>query len=132
MTRLRSARQVMQGMSVADGPSMAPPLGAPPGLSILHVYSGNLYGGIETFLSTRARNGHLEPSMRMEYALCFPGRLRDELRAADADVHDLGPVQFRYPWTITRARHRLARLLDERRFDFVVTHACWPHAMLAA
>jgi len=110
---------------------MASPVDAPPGPSVLHVYSGNLYGGIETLLSTLARCGHLEPSMRMEYALCFPGRLRDELRAADAVVHDLGPVRFRYPWTIARVRRRLARLLDERRFDFVVTHACWPHAMLA-
>jgi glycosyltransferase involved in cell wall biosynthesis len=107
------------------------PVGSLPGVSILHVYAGNLYGGIETLLSTLARNAHLEPSLRMEYALCFPGRLHDELYNAGAIVHDLGPVQFRYPWTILRARRHLERLLDERRFDCVVLHACWPHAMLA-
>lgn len=127
MSVTRSAGQAVRGASEADGASMA----SSPATSILHVYSGNLYGGIETLLSTFARSGNLEPSMRMEYALCFPGRLRDELRAAGAVVHDLGPVQFRYPWTILRARRRLARLLDERRFDFVVTHSCWPHAVLA-
>ena len=110
---------------------MASPRRAPARATILHVYSGNLYGGIEALLSTLARSSHLEPSLRMEYALCFPGRLRDELCAAGAVVHDLGPVQFRYPWTIARARRRLANLLKERRFDCVVTHACWPHAVLA-
>lgn len=124
MTGPRAAGHAAQEASDAERASPLSP-------SILHVYSGNLYGGIETLLSTLARSGHLEPSMRMEYALCFPGRLCDELRAADAVVHDLGPVQFRYPWTIARARRRLARLLDERRFDFVVTHACWPHSVLA-
>src|SRR6266511_5672896 len=99
-----SIGRAVRGASGADGASMASPVDAPPGPSVLHVYSGNLYGGIETLLSTLARCGHLEPSMRMEYALCFPGRLRDELRAADAVVHDLGPVQFRYPWTIEIGR----------------------------
>lgn len=101
------------------------------GPSILHVYSGNLYGGIETLLATLARTAGLEPSIRMEYALCFPGRLRDELRAAGAEVHDLGPVKFRHPWSIVRARRRLAGLLERRRFNIVVTHACWPHALFA-
>jgi glycosyltransferase involved in cell wall biosynthesis len=100
-------------------------------LSILHVYAGNLYGGIETLLATLARCGHLEPSMRMEYALCFPGRIRDELRAAGAVVHDLGPVKFRHPWTVFRARRRMAALLARRRFDVVVIHSTWPHALLA-
>ncbi len=122
----------MPRASDADGALMPPAPGAAPGLSVLHVYSGNLYGGIETLLATLSQHGHLEPSMRMEFALCFPGRLRDELRAADSVVHDLGPVQARYPWTIVRARHRLARLLHGRHFDLVVTHACWPHAMLAS
>src|SRR5205823_10051827 len=43
----------------------------------------------------------------------------------------LGPVRFSRPWTLWRARWRLARLLRRERFDSVVAHACWPHAAFA-
>ena len=111
----------------------APDEGRRAGRSVttLHVYSGNLYGGIETLLATLARGADLAPAMRPEFALCFPGRLRDELLAAGAIVHDLGPVRFRHPWTILRARRRLARVLADRRPDVVVAHAFWPHALFA-
>ena len=40
----------------------------------LHVYSGNLYGGVETFLRTLARHPH-RPSMATDFALCSAGKL---------------------------------------------------------
>ena len=48
---------------------------------MLHLSAGNLYGGIETFLTTLARMRHLAPGMEPEFGLCFRGRLWDELVA---------------------------------------------------
>ena len=60
--------------------SIAP--GAPRhALRVLHVHSGNLYGGVETFLATLARDSAAAPRMTSSFALCFEGRLSDELRA---------------------------------------------------
>src|SRR4051794_38897104 len=123
MNRTRPAEQPsIKQPDTGEAPAVSPP-GASPGLSILHVYSGNLYSGVETTLSTFSLSHRLAPSMRMEYALCFPGRLYDRPRAADAIVHDLGSVRFRSPWSVVRARCRLARLLDRKPFDFVFTHS---------
>jgi len=98
---------------------------------VLHVYSGNLYGGVETFLATLARGCDLAPGLEQEFALCFKGRLADELRATGAEVHRLGAVRFSRPWTAWTARRRLSRLIRQRGVDVVVTHACWPHALAA-
>jgi glycosyltransferase involved in cell wall biosynthesis len=110
---------------------------------VLHCYAGNLYGGIETFLATLARQHGLAsasapdaspPSsdlrvMAPEFALCFGGRLEKELQSAGVMVHRLEAVRFRRPWTVVQARRQLARLLVERSPDIVVCHACWPHAL---
>lgn len=109
----------------------------PPGAQqrVLHCYAGNLYGGIETFLVTLARQGASTSAsastgaMMPEFALCFGGRLEDELRSTGALVHRLEAVQFRRPWTVVRARRQLARLLADRSPDVVICHACWPHAL---
>lgn len=100
-------------------------------MHVLHLYSGNLYGGIELLLATLARRRELVPDMEPEFALCFEGRLADELRASGAPVRLLGEVRFGRPWTVLSARWRLAELLASRRPDVVVCHACWPHAVFA-
>lgn len=100
-------------------------------MRVLHLYAGNLYGGIETFLVTLAHHGDRGGSMESHFALCFPGRLRDELLAAGVPVHDLGSVRMRWPWTVWRARNRLRRLLRTVTFDVVVCHSSWPHAVFA-
>jgi glycosyltransferase involved in cell wall biosynthesis len=98
-------------------------------IRVLHAYSGNLYGGVEAMLATLARQRHLAPGMAPEFALCFEGRLAEELRAAGAAVHPLGGVRLSRPWTVLAARRRLARRLRAPdRPDVVVCHACWPHA----
>lgn len=94
-------------------------------IRVLHVTAGNLFGGIETFLVTLARMSALEPMMQSAFAVCFPGRFRDELTATDLPVHDLRPVRLSRPWTVLRARRRLATLLDEIRPDRVVVHGAW-------
>ena len=98
-------------------------------LRVLHCTSGNLYGGIETFLRTLARHRRAAPGMEPEFVLCFEGRLGAELRDERAAVHLLGPVRFRQPWTVWRARRGLRRLLAAWPFDVVVCHSCWPHLL---
>ena len=98
-------------------------------LRVLHCVAGNLYGGVESFLGTLTTCRALSPRLDPEYALCFEGRLHAELRAAGAAVHRLGGSRFSRPWTVWRARRRLARLLEERRIDVVVSHCCWPQAL---
>jgi glycosyltransferase involved in cell wall biosynthesis len=98
-------------------------------MRVLHLYSGNLYGGVEVGLATMARLGHLAPAMESEFGLCFRGRLWDELVATGASVHDLGPVRLSRPWMVRRARRRLRAVLANRRPEVVVTHDSWPHTV---
>jgi len=94
-------------------------------MRVLHLYAGNLYGGIETYLVTLAKTQALLLQMQHEFALCFSGRLSAELQDAGAVVHQLGVVQIRKLWTVWNARSRLKTLLQAREFDVVIAHACW-------
>ena len=94
-------------------------------MKVLHLSAGNLYGGVETFLNTLARFRDLAPEMELEFGLCFPGRLWEELVADGVPVRDLGRARFSRPWTVLRARRRLARLLATVRYDVVVCHMPW-------
>ncbi|MDY7227008.1 glycosyltransferase [Hyalangium rubrum] len=98
-------------------------------MRLLHVYSGNLYGGIEVFLRTLARLAPSAPELTHEFALCFEGRLSQELREAGAVTHLLGAVKVSRPWTVWRARSVLAELLRRERYTAVVCHAAWPQAL---
>lgn len=100
-------------------------------LRVLHCAAGNLFGGVETLLRTLAETRALCPGIEPEFALCFGGRLEAELRAAGGRVNRLGEVRFSRPWTVWRARRRLARLLADRRSDVVVGHGCWAHLLCA-
>ncbi len=100
-------------------------------MRILHLNAGNLHGGLETLLVTLARCRELCPEMEPHFALCFEGRLSQELRDAGVPVHLLGPVRVSRPWTLWRARRSLRRLLGSGAFDAVVCHSCWPHAVFA-
>jgi glycosyltransferase involved in cell wall biosynthesis len=100
-------------------------------MRLLHVHSGNLWGGVETVLvaqaSERARCAHVVP----EFALCFDGRLRARLIEAGVAVHDLGAVRWRSPLTIRFVRRRLASLLRARPYEAVVIHSMWAHGLFA-
>lgn len=98
-------------------------------MRVLHVYSGNLFGGVERMLVTLARHADACPEMKTAYALCFPGRLREELILAGAEVHDLGAVRVRHPWTVRQARGRLSEVMDRQRPDVVVCHLAWSQAV---
>jgi glycosyltransferase involved in cell wall biosynthesis len=93
---------------------------------ILHLHAGNLYGGVETLLSTMARLRDLCPGMESHFALCFDGLFSAELTSAGVPVHLLGGVQISRPWTAWQARRRLRKLLRSERYDAVVCHMTWP------
>src|SRR5207253_481861 len=94
-------------------------------LRILHVHSGNLYGGVEGMLVTLARQRRLFPALESSFALSFAGRLQEELTEAHAPVHWLGHVRMRQPLSIRRARRRLRELLRREAFDAVLVHSSW-------
>jgi glycosyltransferase involved in cell wall biosynthesis len=98
-------------------------------LRVLHVHSGNLHGGVETFLTTLARDAGAAPGMQSSFALCFAGRLKADLTANAHPPSLLGAVRLSRPWTVWRARRALAQLLAARTFDVVVCHQAWPLAI---
>lgn len=99
-------------------------------VKVLHLGVGNLYGGIETTLVNIARRRDLMPKVDINIAICFPGKLQQNLEEAGMTPHLLGAIRFRYPWTIWRARRNLARLLGKLKPDIVVSHSCWTQAAL--
>ena len=102
---------------------------APRPIRVLHVHSGNLYGGVETMLLTQVRGRDLCPALELSFALCFEGRLSEELAALGTTVYQLGQVRIRQPLTVRRARVALRELLRREAFDVLVTHSCWSQAI---
>ena len=96
-------------------------------MRVLHLYAGNLYGGVEAMLATFAR--HASPGMEPRFALAFEGRLARELREAGHPPAMLGAVRFSRPWTVLRARRALDRRLHDDRPDVVVCHSAWSHGI---
>lgn len=91
-------------------------------LSVLHVHSGNLFGGIERVLAALHRCEGAD-DVQHRFALAFDGRLRRDLGGAVAGV--LGGVRRRYPWSVHFARRRLRAMLDTARPDLAMLHAPW-------
>jgi len=98
-------------------------------MKVLHVHSGNLYGGVETFLLTLARSRRFAADMEMSVALCFDGRIAQELRAEGVVPFLVGDVRLRRPDKVRRARQTLRALIAAHSFDVVVCHQAWPHAI---
>ena len=96
-------------------------------MRLLHLHSGNLYGGIETMLVTTARAR--VNSASIAFALCFDGRLRQELESAGAECALLGEARFSRPASVRRARLALKALLASNRPDVVALHGPWAQGM---
>jgi glycosyltransferase involved in cell wall biosynthesis len=112
----------LSGRGVASPPPRS-------GDTVLHVHSGNLYGGVESFLRTLAREQRGAPGPSHAFALCFDGRLGQELREEGASVALLGGARVSRPWTVWRARAALAELLRRERYEAVVCHSPWSQAI---
>lgn len=95
---------------------------------ILHVYSGNLFGGIEThilaLIQADIERGYNELNTH-HVALCFEGRLSDTLKNMGREPVILGNARYRYPWTIWKARKRLKSTILRLNIDRIVAHASW-------
>lgn len=98
-------------------------------MRVLHVHSGNLYGGVETFLLSLARFRALAPSMDMSVALTSDGRIAADLRTAGVPVTILGEARISRPFTVRRTRRTLASLVQSQRPDVMVCHQAWPLAL---
>ena len=100
-------------------------------MKVLHLYSGNLFGGIETLLITLSRKSNLCHQIEPHFALCFDGKLADALRASNVEVHQIGYTKTSKPWTILSARRQLRLLLKRQKFDVVICHSFWVQAIFA-
>ena len=98
-------------------------------MRVLHVYSGNLFGGIESMLLACAGVDAVASGVESEFALCFDERLASGLRALGRPVHLLGPVRLSRPVSAHAARQVLEVLLRRSRFDIVICHAPWSQAI---
>ena len=98
-------------------------------MRVLHVHSGNLFGGVERLLVTLAAHQALAAGVQPEYALCFGGRLAEELRATGVKLHRLPPVRVRWWWTVWRARRALDRVLRVEGGEAVLVHSAWGQAL---
>lgn len=101
-------------------------------MKVLHLHSGNLYGGVETFLLTLARTRHLAPLMEMSAALCFDDRIAGQLRDETVPTTILGAVRLRRPDSAWRARRKLMQLLNQTAVDVAVCHQPWPVAIFGS
>ncbi|HET9360123.1 MAG TPA: glycosyltransferase [Vicinamibacterales bacterium] len=101
-------------------------------MRVLHVSSGNMYGGVETLLTTLAREAHVAPGMEPRFALCFEGRISAELKALDCAPHLLGPASLSRPRTVLRARREMRSLLQREPCDVVVCHQPWTCVLFAS
>lgn len=101
-------------------------------MKVLHLYAGNLFGGVETFLIALAQQRHLCPEMEPHFGLCFEGRLSETLAAANVSVFLLGDVKVSRPWTVLRARRRLQALLKKETYNLAICHSCWPMAVFGS
>jgi len=98
---------------------------------VLHVHSGNLYGGIETVVTTLLAESERTATVH-HVALCFEGRLADELRRLDVPVHPLGAVRLTRPLSRRAARLALRRVMHDLQPDVTVTYLPWTHAVFGS
>lgn len=87
-----------------------------------------MFGGIETILVSLARQHALCPDLEHHFALCFEGRLSEELRALDVPVHMLDGAKLSRPLSVQRARRALRSTLRQSGCDVVVCHG--PRSMI--
>lgn len=97
---------------------------------MLHISSDALVGGTESFLITLARNNSADSISNHDFAFTAEGPAIATIRSAGAQVHSLGPVSFRQPKTLYRARRRLNEICREYKYDVAVCHQ-YPYLVAA-
>jgi len=101
-------------------------------MRVLHLGTGNLYGGIETFLVMLARLEKDGSALRNHFLLSHEGRLCAELRSVGATPEVIAGARLRHPWSVLRAR-RLSRAYARTvQPDVVVAHGPWAYVVFGA
>ena len=98
---------------------------------VLHLCAGNLYGGVERIVAECAADRALCPQMSPQFAVCFEGRLAEEIDASGARCARLGAAAVSRPWTVIAARRRLAAILRDQPPPIVVCHSSWIFGLAA-
>ena len=101
-------------------------------MRVLHITSGNLYGGVETFLTTLVHESRAVPVMETELAACFEGRLTSELEVMGRPARMLPAARLSRPLAVFRARRALGDLLRREAYDVVVCHQPWTCVLFAS
>src|SRR3712207_1507332 len=101
----------------------------PDPIRVLHVYSGNLYGGVERMLFTLAALRDGVPGMRQSFALAFEGQLAREIELSGCPLYMLGDVRISRPLSVRRGRERMRAAIRTERPDVVLCHSSWAHAL---
>jgi glycosyltransferase involved in cell wall biosynthesis len=97
-------------------------------VKILHLANGNLYGGIEAFLTTLARfERESRGSLQHHFLLSHPGRLEEELRALGSRVYVQPGARLRKPWAIQRVRREARSFARQLAPDVVLAHGHWAY-----
>ncbi len=101
-------------------------------MRVLHITSGNLYGGVEVFLMTLVREASAAPGMEPDIAVCFEARFSEQLEAMGRAPHVLPSPRLSRPHTIINARRALRDLLQRESYDVVVCHQPWACVMFGS
>jgi glycosyltransferase involved in cell wall biosynthesis len=100
-------------------------------MQVLHLHSGNLYGGVESCLTTLVREAQHAPQMQSRFALCFEGRFSRELAALGQRPELLGEVRLSRPQTVLRARAALRDVVRQQAPDVIVCQQPWSLVVFA-
>ncbi len=101
-------------------------------MRVLHIFSGNMYGGVERMLQTIAECKSECHEMETSFAYCFEGRLSEELRKRGEPLYHLGEARARWFPSILRVRKALRRLMIQQPFACVLCHGTWVQAIFGS
>jgi glycosyltransferase involved in cell wall biosynthesis len=96
----------------------------------LIVHAGNLQGGLEHVLEAVLQGVGRYGGVEADVALVFEGPVADRLRADGVRVHVIGPARASRPWSLWRARRRLATLVASLAPDVIVYPSTWSLGLL--
>ena len=101
-------------------------------MRLLHVHSGNIFGGVERMLQTLAPATAGRTPLTSSFALCFDGQISEVLVAAGATVYKLGTVRTSRLDQVWHARRALRKLLETGAWDVVCVHSSWSQAIFGS
>ena len=96
-------------------------------MKVLHLASGNLYGGIETFLVTLAKLQSTDEGLENLFCLGYRARLSHELLALGMTVGFAEGARLRRPWSFSRTGSTARAFAESHAPDLVLAHGAWAY-----